>query len=61
MVQVKVRDNEPFERALRRFRHLCQREGILRGLKERRFYQKPSEERRRRMMDARRRLKRNQA
>jgi len=58
LAQVKVRDNEPFERALRRFRHLCQREGILRGLKERRFYQKPSVERRRRAMDARRRLRR---
>jgi len=59
LAQVKVRDNEPFERALRRFRHLCQREGILRGLKERRFYQKPSVERRRRAMDARRRLRRH--
>lgn len=58
MVKVRVRDNEPLDRALRRFRHLCQREGILRGLKERKYYQKPSEERRRRVLDARRRQRR---
>ncbi len=58
MAEVKVRDKETLDRALRRFRQLCLREGILRGLKERRYYQKPSEERRRKTLDAKRRQRR---
>lgn len=47
MPQVNVRDNEPLERALRRFKRKIEREGVLRQLKERRHYEKPSERKKR--------------
>jgi small subunit ribosomal protein S21 len=39
---VQVRDYEPFEKALRRFTSLTRRSGVLRTLKKKRFYTKPS-------------------
>ncbi len=42
MPEVKVRGNEPFESALRRFKKQCEKTGILRELKERAHYDKPS-------------------
>ena len=44
MVSVKVGDNEPFERALRRFKKKWEKAGVLREVKSRSFYLKPSEE-----------------
>ncbi|MBF0122223.1 MAG: 30S ribosomal protein S21 [Candidatus Omnitrophica bacterium] len=46
MVEVRVTDRNSFEKALRTFKKLCQREGFLIELKERRFYLKPSERKR---------------
>jgi small subunit ribosomal protein S21 len=40
--EVKVREKEPIENALRRFKKQCQKTGILRELKEREHYNKPS-------------------
>lgn len=42
-----VRDNEPFERALRRFSKTCDRAGVLSDLKKYRHFEKPSEQRKR--------------
>lgn len=39
---VEVHDNEPFERALRRFTTKTKKAGVLRDLKKKRFYVKPS-------------------
>lgn len=52
MPQVSVRDNEPLERALRRFKRKIEREGVLRQLKERRHYEKPSERKKRKRKEA---------
>lgn len=46
MVLVTVRDNEPFEKALRRFRRKVEREGIRKDIKKNSFYLKPGEKRR---------------
>lgn len=46
MVRIKVRNNETFEQALRRFNRDVMREGILKEVKERERYIKPSEWRR---------------
>lgn len=43
MVRIKVRNNETFEQALRRFNRDVMREGILKEVKERERYIKPSE------------------
>ena len=45
MVSVKVRNDEPFERALRRFKKKWEKAGILKEVKSKAFYLKPSEQR----------------
>jgi small subunit ribosomal protein S21 len=46
MPRVEVKNNEPLERALRRFKRKIEREGILRQIKARKHYEKPSERKR---------------
>jgi len=54
-----VREDEPFEKALRRFSKSCERAGILSDIKKYRHYEKPSEERKRKMNAARRKRMRD--
>jgi len=42
MIEVNVRDNEPLERALRRFKKKWERAGVLRDVRRNAFYIKPS-------------------
>ncbi|MBI4605947.1 MAG: 30S ribosomal protein S21 [Planctomycetes bacterium] len=46
------------ERLLQRFKRLCLRSGLLKEIKRRRFYEKPSQRRRREANEAMRALKR---
>ena len=46
MVEVTVRDGEMLERALRRFKKKWERAGVLREVKRKSFYVKPSDEKR---------------
>ena len=46
MSRIELRGNESLEKALRRFKRNIEREGILRLLKEREHYEKPSERKR---------------
>ena len=43
MVSVTVKNGEPFEKALRRFKKKWEKAGILREYKSRSYYLKPSE------------------
>jgi small subunit ribosomal protein S21 len=47
MPSVKVRENEPFEFALRRFKRTCEKAGVLAEVRKREFYEKPTQERKR--------------
>ena len=47
MIKVKARGNESVEAMLRRFKKMCEKEGVTKDMKRRRYYQKPSERRRR--------------
>ena len=47
MPSVKVRENEPFEYALRRFKRSCEKAGVLAETRRREFYEKPTWERKR--------------
>jgi small subunit ribosomal protein S21 len=49
-----IREDEPFEKALRRFSKSCERAGILSDIKKFRHYEKPSEERKRRINSSKR-------
>jgi len=44
---VTVRDGEPFEKALRRFKRKVQDSGILDELRQKEFYEKPTTKRKR--------------
>ena len=44
MVSIIVKDGEPFEKALRRFKKKWEKAGILRDVKARAYYLKPSEQ-----------------
>lgn len=39
---VKIDDGEPLEKALKRFKRLVEKEGIIREWKKREYYEKPS-------------------
>jgi small subunit ribosomal protein S21 len=56
MPSVKVRENEPFEYALRRFKRSCEKAGILAETRRREYYEKPTQERKRKAAAA---VKRN--
>jgi len=47
MPSVRVRENEPFEAALRRFKRTIEKTGLLTELRAREFYEKPTSERKR--------------
>ena len=42
MPQIKLKDNEPFDIALRRFKRSCEKAGILAEVRRREFYEKPT-------------------
>lgn len=56
MPGVYVKEDEPFENALRRFKKQVQKSGVLTETKKRRAYEKPSVKRKRKAMAARKRL-----
>ena len=47
MPSVRVRENEHFDAALRRFKRACEKAGVLTELRRREFYEKPTQERKR--------------
>lgn len=57
---VKVKENESFENALRRFKKQCEKAGILSEIKKREHYEKPSVKRKKKAIAARKKaLKKN--
>ena len=52
MAKVRIKENEPFEKALRRFKKKCNKEGIMQKLRETKHYEKPSDRRRRKIQKA---------
>ncbi len=55
MSVVIVRDGEPFESALRRFKKQCERTGILSEVKRREYYEKPSVKKKKKILAAKKR------
>lgn len=47
MPNIKVKENEPFEYALRRFKRSCEKAGVVSETRRREFYEKPTQERKR--------------
>ncbi|MCD6540054.1 MAG: 30S ribosomal protein S21 [Candidatus Omnitrophica bacterium] len=55
MAEVRIDKAEDFEKALRRFKMQCKKEGILKKFRERQYYTKPSEKRRKNVKKKRKR------
>ncbi|PCJ50294.1 MAG: 30S ribosomal protein S21 [Gammaproteobacteria bacterium] len=47
MPAVRVKENEPFDIALRRFKRSCEKAGVLAEVRRREFYEKPTSVRKR--------------
>lgn len=60
MIRVRVRSNESIEQMVRRFKKLCEKEGLTRDIKRTSYYEKPSERRRRKMRKSMKRIAREQ-
>lgn len=56
MAVIRVKENEPFDVALRRFKRACEKAGILSRLRQLEFYEKPTTKRKRKRAAA---VKRN--
>jgi small subunit ribosomal protein S21 len=52
MPTVRVKENEPFEVALRRFKRTVEKTGLLTELRAREYYEKPTSERKRKLAAA---------
>ena len=52
MPTVRVKENEPFEAALRRFKRTVEKTGLLTELRAREYYEKPTTERKRKLAAA---------
>jgi len=50
---VRIKEDEPFESALRRFKKQCEKAGVLTEFRRREHYEKPSARRKRKALAAR--------
>jgi small subunit ribosomal protein S21 len=55
MPAVRLKENEPFEVALRRFRRSCEKAGLFTEMRRREFYEKPTSVRKRKAAAAKKR------
>ena len=55
MPGIKIKDNESFESALKRFKKQCEKAGILSEIRKREHYEKPSVKRKKKAIAARKR------
>jgi small subunit ribosomal protein S21 len=46
-IRIKARNGESAEQMLRRFKKLCEKEGLTKEIKKRAYYEKPSERKQR--------------
>ena len=57
MSEIRVRENETLESALKRFKRECAKAGVLQEVRKREHYEKPSVKRKKKSESARRRKK----
>ena len=56
MIQVRVKKGEAVERALKRLKKIMDKEGMMKQLRANRYFEKPSEKKRRKSARARSRM-----
>ncbi len=52
---MKIKENESFEGALKRFKKMCEKAGIMYEMRKREYYEKPSVRRKKKALAARKR------
>ena len=57
MAAIKVREGESFESAIRRFKKICEKSGILSEIRKHEAFEKPSVKRKKKSIAARKREK----
>ena len=57
MITVKVRENEPFEKAFKRFTKACEKSGLMSDIKKHQHFEKPSEQKKRKLNAAKRKMR----
>ena len=58
LADIKIREGESIEEALRRFKRECEKDGILAEIKKREHYESPSMKRKRKAEEAKRKIRR---
>lgn len=58
MIDVRIREGESIEEALRRFKRECERDGILQEIRRREFFESQGARRKRKLSETLRRMKR---
>jgi len=48
MIKIKAKGNESVQAMMKRFKKMCEKEGLTKDIKRNSYYEKPSERRRRR-------------
>jgi len=56
MSEVRLKEGESFEKALRRFKRQCEKDGILSEIRKREHFEKPSVKRKRKSLAARKKM-----
>jgi small subunit ribosomal protein S21 len=56
VINIKVRDGEPFEKAFKRFTKSCEKAGLIASIKKYQFYEKPSEKEKRKSNQSKRKM-----
>jgi len=60
VTEVKVREHESIDEALRRFKRECERAGLMTEIKRREYYESPSVRRKRKIAEAKRKQRRRE-
>ena len=48
MIKIRARSGESIQQMMKRFKKICEKEGLIKDIKRQSYYEKPSEKRRRR-------------
>jgi small subunit ribosomal protein S21 len=59
-IRIKARGGESAEQMLRRFKKLCEKEGLTKDMKRRAYYEKPSEKKQRALRKSIKRIQMSQ-
>ncbi|MCJ7645328.1 30S ribosomal protein S21 [bacterium] len=60
MTEVKIREHESIDEALRRFKRECERAGLMTEIKRREYYESPSVRKKRKIAEAKSKQKRKE-